>query len=134
MSVPPEFYHQTPAEPTPGPSTLLPLLHQISGGTSSRLKLDMLSPFDGDKKKFKSFLRKLNLYFAADLVLFADHHNKVLVTLSLCSISSAETWAEIAQNTFNQAGWPNSWSEFLELFKARFEDQALSEDAFIAIS
>ena len=78
--------------------------------------------------------RKLNLYFAADPVLFANPHNKVLVTLSLCSIGSAETWAEIVQGTFDKSGWPTSWNEFLLIFKDRFEDQTLSEDAFIVIN
>ena len=106
----------------------------MSGGNSSRLKLDMPSPFDGDKKKTKSFLRKLNLYFAADPVLFASTQNRVLVALSLCSIGPAETWAEIAQGAFDRSSWPTSWDEFLRIFKDRFEDQASSEDAFIAIN
>ena len=94
----------------------------------------MPSPFDGDKKKTKSFLRKLNLYFAADLVLFASTYNRDLVTLSLCSIGPAETWAEIAQGAFDKSGWPTSWNGFLLIFKDRFEDQASSEDAFITIN
>ena len=116
------------------PLPLLPLPAQMSGGNSSRLKLDMPSPFDGDKKKTKSFLRKLNLYFAADPVLFANPHNKVLVTLSLCSIGSAETWAEIVHGAFDKTSWPSTWNKFLLIFKDRFEDQTSSEDAFITIN
>ena len=94
----------------------------------------MPSPFDGRKKKTMKLLRKLNYCFAADPVLFANPHNKVLVTLSLCSIGPAETWAEIVQGTFDKSGWPTSWNEFLLIFKDRFEDQTSSEDAFIAIN
>src|ERR1700731_253921 len=103
-----QSFHMAPQAPEEEWEPLLPppLPQQISGGNSSRLKLDMPSPFDGDKKKTKSFLRKLHLYFAADLVLFASTHNRVLVTLSLCSIGPAETWAEIAQGAFDRSGWP----------------------------
>ena len=96
------------------------------------LKLPPPSPFDGDKKKFRSFLRRLNLYFASDPVQFANPENRVILTLSLCSEGTAESWAQVAQDKYEYDGWP-SWPEFLESFKAWFGDRTAEEDAYLAL-
>jgi hypothetical protein len=96
------------------------------------LKLSPPSPFDGDKRKCRSFLRKLNLYFASDPVQFANPENRVILTLSLCSEGTAEAWAQVAQDKYEYEGWP-PWPVFLDTFKQRFEDRTAEEDAYLAL-
>src|SRR3984893_16668493 len=110
----------TPPHTTPRES-MVPHPPTISNGRGT-LKLPPPSPFDGDKKKFKSFLRRINLYFASDPVQFVNPENRVILTLSLCSEGTAESWAQIAQDKYEYDGWP-SWPEFLSSFKARFDDR-----------
>src|ERR1700731_386288 len=111
--------------------SMIPHPPTISNGRGT-LKLPPPSPFDGDKKKFKSFLRRLNLYFASDPVQFANPENRVILTLSLCSEGTAESWAQIAQDKYEYDGWP-SWPEFLSSFKVRFDDRTAEEDAYLAL-
>jgi hypothetical protein len=82
--------------------------HRMTLDGEGRLKLSPPSPFNGDKKKFKAFMRKLNLYFASDPAQFANQMNKVILTLSLCSEGSAEVWAICAQGPL-EGSRPQSW-------------------------
>src|SRR6202045_165980 len=122
--------HGTPPHTTQRES-MIPLPPMTSNGRGA-LKLSPPSPFDGDKKKFKSFLRRLNLYFASDPVQFANPENRVILTLSLCSEGTAESWAQITQEKCEYDGWL-SWPEFLESFKAWFDDRTAEEDAYLAL-
>jgi hypothetical protein len=66
---------------------------QIVAGPGSKLKVNKLTPFTGERRKLRSFLAQMNLYFSANSSSIAVEADKVLAAATFLE-GEALAWFE----------------------------------------
>ena len=140
-----ELDRRLQAPPTPShPSSPqeIPVVHhtmpeQINvGGAPPEGNAFNLTPehFDGDKTKFKSFMRQLSLAFHAAPTKFASHDSKIIFTLHHMTGGFAAEFANAFLDKW-ESDTPNSttWDEFRKSLESCFGDSTSQRQAMVDI-
>src|ERR1700731_3013276 len=87
-------------------------------------RLDLsVTPFDGQKRNFRMFLRSLRLLYMANLTTYAMDLVKVLFALSkITGEGFAAEWVNMKAEEILGNGKAGTWAEFVEELKWAFDD------------
>ena len=104
----------------------------IQEGSSFQLKPE---PFDGDKTKFKSFMRQVMLAFRAAPTKFASDEAKIIFTLHYMTGGFAAEFANAFMDKWDDTT-PNAttWSDFKKSLEACFGDSTSQRQAMVDIA
>ena len=91
--------------------------------------------FNGDWATYKSWVRSVNMYFAANPTFFAMDESKVLATLSYLEGGATTTFADLYYDQHLQQGIlvPGTWQDFIDKLNNTFADLQLAMTAQMMI-
>jgi len=115
-------YESTPA-PQPPPPTPPPRTTTKDDSSSNKIKIAEPSDYNGDRKKFKAFLRQTKIWIAARKI--TDSDDKILTVLSYMKHGDAEQWAQQYVDRHFEDDVPEfpAFYVFLNDLTARFKDK-----------
>ena len=91
--------------------------------------------FNGDRATYKSWVRSVNMYFAANPTFFATDESKVLATLSYLEGGATTTFANLYsdQHLAQRILVPGTWQDFMDELNNTFADLQLAITAQMEI-
>ena len=94
-------------------------------------RLDLaVSPFDGNKKNFQTFLRSLQLQFLGNQVLYTTDLNKILFVLSkIIGDGFTSEWANMKADEILNTGVVGTWEGFVEELRRAFDNPNITTTA-----
>src|ERR1700719_846753 len=114
---PPVPSPQSPPSPTPNPN-LRTSQTSMTPSTDMMSSMYTMSPFNGDKKNYRTFIWQLNIMFIADAAKFDTPIKKILFALNQMKGGYAEEWANtVVERYLTDTTTLGTW----EVFKARLD-------------
>jgi len=120
---------QTPP-PAPPANPILPI---TVNATQKEVKMNMPTPFTGDRKKLEEFLIEINMYLTMNEDTYNNDNWQIIFALSCIKDGTAESWKQLF---WTQAGENNNlgnWNQFKRVLRDSFSTPDKEGDAVTKI-
>src|ERR1700731_726673 len=129
-----------PAPSPPSPPSLTPNPNPRTSRTSMTPSTDMMSstftitPFNGDKKNYRTFVHQLNILFIVEAAKFDMPIKKILFALNQMKGGYAEEWANmVVERYLSDTTTLGTWEVFKARLDVEFADVTEKESTYIEL-
>ena len=117
---------QAPSPPAP-PANPTPLI--TVNTTQKKVKMNMLTPFTGDRKKLEEFLIKTNMYLTMNEDTYNNNNQQIIFALSFMKDGTAGSWKQSFWTQARENNNLGTWDQFTRALRDLFSAPDKKGDA-----
>jgi len=117
----PEIEHVEPEQaPPPSAPPANPVQPITVNATQKEVKMNMLTPFTGDRKKLEEFLIETNMYLTMNEDTYNNNNWQIIFALSFMKNGTAGSWKQSFWTQARENNNLETWDEFKRALRESF--------------
>ena len=124
----PGMEHVEPEQAPPAPLAN-PIQPITVNATQKEVKMNMPTPFKGDRKKLEEFLIKTNMYLTMNEDTYNNDNRQIIFALSFMKDGTAESWKQLFWTQATENNNLGTWDKFKKVLRKSFSTPDREGDA-----